>query len=139
MNNIEQYKNRFFNLMESTIGDVRPLISEQDDVPPRKEVETITLDTPTGKFLMEKGKIYKMTNDIDNKDHDVKLEKIVVRDDNTIDWFLAKIDGRIYELTLTTHEDEKKYGIHGNNETGAFFPPDTYKFIKEKNLKPKQY
>ena len=29
MNNIEQYKNRFFNLMESTIGDVRPLISEQ--------------------------------------------------------------------------------------------------------------
>ena len=51
MNNIEQYKNRFFNLMESTIGDVRPLISEQDDVPPRKEVETITLDTPTGKFL----------------------------------------------------------------------------------------
>jgi hypothetical protein len=29
MNNIEQYKNRFFNLMESTIGDVRPLITEQ--------------------------------------------------------------------------------------------------------------
>ena len=29
MKNIEQYKNRFFNLMESTIGDVRPLISEQ--------------------------------------------------------------------------------------------------------------
>jgi hypothetical protein len=29
MNNIEQYKNRFFNLMESTIGDVRPLIGEQ--------------------------------------------------------------------------------------------------------------
>jgi hypothetical protein len=29
MNNIEQYKNRFFNLMESTIGDVKPLITEQ--------------------------------------------------------------------------------------------------------------
>jgi hypothetical protein len=28
MNNIEQYKNRFFNLMESTIGDVKPLLSE---------------------------------------------------------------------------------------------------------------
>jgi hypothetical protein len=27
--NIEQYKHRFFNLMESTIGDVKPLISEQ--------------------------------------------------------------------------------------------------------------
>lgn len=29
MKNIEQYKNRFFNLMESTIGDVKPLIMEQ--------------------------------------------------------------------------------------------------------------
>lgn len=28
MKNIEQYKNRFFNLMESTIGDVKPLLSE---------------------------------------------------------------------------------------------------------------
>ena len=28
MNNIEKYKNRFFNLMESTIGDVKPLLSE---------------------------------------------------------------------------------------------------------------
>ena len=35
MNNIEQYKNRFFNLMESTIGDVKPLMTEQinpDDI-----------------------------------------------------------------------------------------------------------
>jgi hypothetical protein len=30
MNNIENYRKRFFNLMESTIGDVKPLISEQD-------------------------------------------------------------------------------------------------------------
>jgi hypothetical protein len=29
MNNIEQYKQRFFNLMESTMGDVKPLINEQ--------------------------------------------------------------------------------------------------------------
>jgi hypothetical protein len=29
MNNIEQYKKRFYNLMESTMGDVRPIISEQ--------------------------------------------------------------------------------------------------------------
>ena len=27
---IEQYRKRFFNLMESTMGDVRPLINEQD-------------------------------------------------------------------------------------------------------------
>jgi hypothetical protein len=30
MENIENYRKRFFNLMESTIGDVKPLISEQD-------------------------------------------------------------------------------------------------------------
>jgi hypothetical protein len=41
MRNIEQYKNRFFNLMESTIGDVKPLISEQ----------SITVPTGTGEGL----------------------------------------------------------------------------------------
>jgi hypothetical protein len=35
MNNIEQYKKRFYNLMESTMGDVRPIISEQPTTPPR--------------------------------------------------------------------------------------------------------
>jgi hypothetical protein len=32
MNNIEQYKKRFYNLMESTIGDAKPLISEQTNI-----------------------------------------------------------------------------------------------------------
>jgi hypothetical protein len=30
MRNIEDYKQRFFNLMESTIGDVKPLINEDE-------------------------------------------------------------------------------------------------------------
>jgi peptidoglycan hydrolase-like protein with peptidoglycan-binding domain len=30
MNNIEQYRKRFYNLMESTMGDVKPLIVEKD-------------------------------------------------------------------------------------------------------------
>ena len=29
MNNIEQYRKRFYGLMESTMGDVKPLINEQ--------------------------------------------------------------------------------------------------------------
>ena len=29
MNNLNEYKRRFYNLMESTLGDVKPLISEQ--------------------------------------------------------------------------------------------------------------
>jgi hypothetical protein len=31
MNNIEEYRKRFYNLMESTIGDAKPLISEDFD------------------------------------------------------------------------------------------------------------
>ena len=31
MKNIEQYRKRFNSLLESTMGDVRPLISEQDE------------------------------------------------------------------------------------------------------------
>jgi hypothetical protein len=30
MNNIEQYKKRFYNLMESEMGNVKPLINEDD-------------------------------------------------------------------------------------------------------------
>jgi hypothetical protein len=40
MRNIESYKNRFYNLMESTIGNVKPLISEQS-------VSGDTTQTPT--------------------------------------------------------------------------------------------
>ena len=32
MGNIENYKQRFYNLMESTMGDVKPLINEQSPV-----------------------------------------------------------------------------------------------------------
>ena len=32
--NVEQYKKRFYNLMESTMGDVKPLINEQSPVNP---------------------------------------------------------------------------------------------------------
>ncbi len=39
MDNIEQYKKRFFNLMESTMGDVKPLINEDEDT---KSFEIIT-------------------------------------------------------------------------------------------------
>ena len=35
MNNIEQYRKRFNSLLESTMGDVRPLISEQSETSPQ--------------------------------------------------------------------------------------------------------
>ena len=35
MNNIEEYRKRFNSLLESTMGDVRPLISEQSETSPQ--------------------------------------------------------------------------------------------------------
>jgi hypothetical protein len=51
MYNIEQYKKRFYNLMESSMGDVRPLISEQDS----------SKDTETEQPKLQK-KIIELTN-----------------------------------------------------------------------------
>ena len=40
MRNIEQYRNRFFNLMESTIGDVKPLLTESLTEDQKKEYKS---------------------------------------------------------------------------------------------------
>ena len=40
MNNIEQYRKRFYNLMESTMGDVKPIISEQPTTEPVKSTNS---------------------------------------------------------------------------------------------------
>jgi hypothetical protein len=55
MNNIEHYRNRFNSLLESTMGDVRPLIIEQQTIAERynaagyKEVTEINL--PNGTYV----------------------------------------------------------------------------------------
>lgn len=41
MENIESYKNRFFNLMESTIGDVKPIITNEHKRPHYNDNKTI--------------------------------------------------------------------------------------------------
>ena len=38
MENIKTYKERFYNLMESTIGDVKPLIIENVNIENRKTI-----------------------------------------------------------------------------------------------------
>jgi len=44
MNNIEQYRKRFYNLMESTMGDVRPILSEQPTQQVPKKLQTTNVD-----------------------------------------------------------------------------------------------
>jgi len=45
MNNIEEYKKRFFMLMESEMGDVRPLISEQVCALSQQEIDQVVRQT----------------------------------------------------------------------------------------------
>jgi hypothetical protein len=53
MNNIDQYKRRFFNLLESEMGNVKPLITEDEDqwVEDSAEMET---ETDFGQMDQEK-------------------------------------------------------------------------------------
>ena len=54
MESIENYKERFFNLMESTIGDVKPLISEsQQTLPP---VSPTKLVPPNNSIMLANNK-----------------------------------------------------------------------------------
>jgi len=45
MSNIENYKKRFFILMESEMGDVKPLISEQVCTLSQQEIDQVVRQT----------------------------------------------------------------------------------------------
>ena len=65
MNNIEQYKNKFFNLMESTIGDVKPLISEsQKTLPPIQSNKLVPTDNSIMVFNNKKIDTFLKNNNI---------------------------------------------------------------------------
>lgn len=57
MNNIKNYKERFYSLMESTMGDVRPIISEQAVKFPL-EMEVTSVNTELYNFLKANPKGY---------------------------------------------------------------------------------
>jgi len=71
MNNLNQYKKRFYTLMESTMGDVKPLIIEQEEnvvelTDLNSQVPDTLVDseaTPKGTYTVEGGRD---TSDISN-------------------------------------------------------------------------
>jgi hypothetical protein len=60
MNNLNEYKNRFYTLMESTMGNVKPLISEQMNNSSHFKDELINLGYKdiTSWFLSDVGVVY---------------------------------------------------------------------------------
>ena len=102
--------------------------SETQVVPPKKEGDTIKLDDGS---ILKKGGTYEMKNDKTKKIHFIRIEKIILRNDNTIDYIIANIDNfKTYELSLTRNDEGKHFGIRGNNELGSFYPAG--KFLKNR-------
>jgi len=93
MNNINEYKKRFYNLMESTLGDVRPLISEQDDDVSdleRKELgdkmmkDWIDLHYMDQSFNKEKNRPYRPFNNNGKLDYNMVYREHMLGIDNQL-------------------------------------------------------
>jgi hypothetical protein len=68
--NLSQYRKRFYNLMESTIGDVKPLIMEsQQTLPP---IKPISLVPPNNSIMLRDNK--KIDDVLKTNDINLKLD-----------------------------------------------------------------
>jgi hypothetical protein len=68
MNNLNEYKNRFYTLMESNMGNVKPLIMEQG-LPNGYEDITKWFETPEGQIYLPDGKYTIGQGQVCNKDN----------------------------------------------------------------------
>jgi len=68
MRNIEAYKNRFYNLMESTIGNVKPLISEQEETEPQIFDKNYFITKKTGTLSLNDNSIVNKIDDVELTD-----------------------------------------------------------------------
>jgi hypothetical protein len=92
MGNINEYKKRFYNLMESTLGDAKPLISEQADVSDleRKELgdkmmkDWIDLHYIHSVFNKEKNKPYAAFNNNGKLDYNMAYREHMERIDDDL-------------------------------------------------------
>jgi hypothetical protein len=141
MNTIREYKNRFNQLMESTIGNVKPLVSEQEDTdsleyliktnrlgPNATEVTEINL--PDGEY-QKKGS----GNYIKIYDHNEKftgyviISKLMIRgswNGEPIDIISKQPDGKDSNLTSKIFYDNVNYVPEENAPT---FPGSTVKIV----------
>jgi hypothetical protein len=106
MNNIEQYKNRFFNLMESTIGDVRPLITEQinpDDIKEYKGKWSIS-------NMMKNEVSKKMYKDAIDKNTKISGEE----DATVVDYYNRMVNDNRLDNLVTMYDKEFPSGTQSS-------------------------
>jgi hypothetical protein len=107
MNNIEQYRNRFFNLMESTIGDVRPLITEQinpDDIKEYKGKWSIS-------NMMKNEAFKKMYKDAIDKNTKINGEE----DATVVDYYNRMVNDNRLDNLVSMYD--KSFPSSGENTT----------------------
>jgi hypothetical protein len=115
MNNIEQYRKRFFNLMESTMGDVKPLISEQGTI----NDLTAVWNNFKQRLINEVIKPMNLKHKFETGDGGDCV--IVYFSDNNTRMFICKTS------------DETNLSIDSETESEMFF----YDALSKKGLKPK--
>jgi hypothetical protein len=106
MNNIEQYRNRFFNLMESTIGDVRPLITEQinpDDIKEYKGKWSIS-------NMMKNEASKKMYKDAIDKNTKISGEE----DATVVDYYNRMVNDNRLDNLVTMYDEEFPSGTQSS-------------------------
>ena len=141
MKSIENYKKRFFNLMESTMGDVRPLITEQLSPDKMKEYKSKWSVSNVLK-KEESKKMYQTAIDSGN-------EITGTEDSQVVDYYNNMLkDGRasqlisMYDMSHNTKSSELgKSPITNPDElAGIIFLSNKYKkedeWCKKRNLSP---
>lgn len=144
MKHLESYKNRFFNLLESELGNVKPLISEQIDFSPRPSNPTVEKgsggfpnNSGTSKYnkfdILKKGTTIKAVRVSDK----LKYELFFINDlkDNKISAIITG-DGFIENLETgekTPLNQNKIFELELNPQNGALVGTDSMLGVFEPN------
>jgi hypothetical protein len=123
MENLEKYKSRFYNLMESTMGDVKPLITEDIDYQP---AQTFFQDVMSilGKKFPDKVKWDTNTNRIYGGNKARYFMMAYLPKTQSISW----ID---YPNTIVKNDGTNFLNFQVKNQTGQLVPKDPNQLKKE--------
>jgi hypothetical protein len=115
MDIINEYKNRFYNLLESTMGDVRPLITEDETVTGTPEFNQIVTN-----LGLDLEKLDESNYNIKNGNqlfggNGSNYNLLLRRDTNEVEIFIDKIDSKLPNNYLK--DDNTFFSINNINNT----------------------
>ena len=123
MENLEQYKSRFYNLMESTMGNVKPLITEDIDYPPAQQFFQ-DVSSMLGKKFPDKVQWNTNTNRIYGGNNTRYFMMSYFPETKSITW----IDNL---STIVKNDGTNILNFQVKNQTGQLVPKDPNQLKKE--------